>query len=538
MQINKNNQINIGYRNYSIPYSFKTDSMASPAGYSIDICMQVVHEIKVKLERPDLKVNYIEVNGATRIPMIADGKIDLECGSTTHSFEREKFVQFSKNIYIDSDQAIVKKESGIHSLMDLGGKIIAVAGSSSVTAKIRNFEVSKHLKIGRNYVKDHKEGFDEVDNDNAVAYIELQSILAGAAANTGHPEAYTFLDHSIDDQPIAIMIHKDDPELLKIVDLTIVKLAKSGELENLFNKWFVARIPELNIGLDLKLNKTNALLFKDPNSNAAEDDNQIYYSIFNFPIYIWGAAIVVFFTALSLLGLRLLYYIFPGFINAKGAHSHMLTTAVNVITALTLAFTLSACLNEYNFASNLVLEEANAIAVLQKNTVSLESKQKLKITQLLTKYIKIVVDKEWADQRAGLPILSFPGNSALSDLNTYINNLDGTNGSSSSQAKQTMLSKLNDLYKYRSSRLIATESASKIPTTLWFMIVISSVLSILSAYLIGFDSRVRHYFMVGFLSTLLGLFFVLIMAVNKPYIGQKGKGISSEPFEIVMENFI
>ena len=531
-------QINIGYRNYSIPYSFKTKAMEAPAGYSIDICLQIVQAIKKKLNKPDIRVNFIEVNGSTRIPMIADGKIDLECGSTTHSLEREKFVHFTKNIYIDSDQAIVKKESGIRSLFDLTGKKIAVAGSSSVTAKIRSFEVSNHLKIGRDYVKDHQEGFNAVDKGEAVAYIELQSILAGAAANTGHPEIYAFLDQPIDAQPIAIMVRKGNTETLQIANSTIDNLAKSGELLNLFDKWFAQQIPALDIKLGLMLSDTNANLFKEPNSTPAEDDSQIYYSIYRLPIYLWGSAIVFFFLLISLLLLALLYKKYPVFITSKGMHSQMLTTVVNVITALTLAFTLSTCLSEYSFSSNLVLEEANAIAVIQKNTISLNANVKSKVTDLLKKYVQIVVDKEWPDQREGLPVLTYPGNASLSDLNIYIDSIENGDGTNVSRAKSVMLNKLNDLYKLRSSRLIAAESASKIPSALWIMILVSSTFSIISACLISFDSKIRHYFMVGFLSTLLGLFIVLIMAVNKPYIGQKGKGISSEPFEIVMENFI
>jgi glutamate/aspartate transport system substrate-binding protein len=238
-RISKDREINIGYRISSVPLSFVEKGDPRPIGYNIDVCMAIVENIKKDLKIDELKVNFVPVNGASRVPMLIENKIDMECGSTTHTLEREKFVAFSVNTIIDEDQAIVKKGAGIRSMADLDGKTIAVNPSSSVTMKIRSLEIKNGYKFKRIYVLDHKDGFELVESGKAAAYFELRSVLSGLSTKSWNSNDYTFLDEPLDEQPIAIMMRKDDPRLKNIADRTIVDLAKSGELARLYDRWFL-----------------------------------------------------------------------------------------------------------------------------------------------------------------------------------------------------------------------------------------------------------------------------------------------------------
>jgi glutamate/aspartate transport system substrate-binding protein len=228
--IRKNREINIGYRTASVPLSFVENGDARPLGYNIDVCTAITESIKKELKLAELRIKFIPVDGTSRVPMLLENKIDMECGSTTHTLEREKFVAFSVNTIVDEDQAIVKKGAGIRTIADLDGKTIAVNPSSSITMKIRSMEINGGYRFKRIYVVDHKAGFELVEAGKAAAYIELRSVLAGLASKSRTPSDYTFLDAPFDEQPIAIMMRKDDPELKNIADRTIVDMAKSGEL--------------------------------------------------------------------------------------------------------------------------------------------------------------------------------------------------------------------------------------------------------------------------------------------------------------------
>src|SRR5258708_5977657 len=225
-RISKDGEINIGYRTSSVPLSFVEKGDPKPLGYNIDVCMAIVEAIKKELKVEELRVNFVPVNGASRVPMLLENKIDLECGSTTHTLEREKFVSFSVNTIIDEDQAIVKRGSGIRAIADLYGKTIAVNPSSSVTMKIRSMEINNGYKFKRVYVAAHTARLELVESGKAAAYIELGSVLAGLSSKSANPGDYAFLDVPLDEQPIAIMMRKDDPEAQKNAHPPYIRLAK------------------------------------------------------------------------------------------------------------------------------------------------------------------------------------------------------------------------------------------------------------------------------------------------------------------------
>ena len=284
-RISRNREINIGYRTSSVPLSFIEKGDAKPVGYNIDVCMAIVESLRKSLKVEDLKVNFVPVNGASRVPMLLANKIDMECGSTTHTLEREKFVAFSLNTIIEEDQAIVKRGAGIRSLADLDGKTIAVNPSSSITMKIRSMEISNGYKFKRIYVVDHKDGFELVESGKAAAYIELRAVLAGLSSQSRNPGDYTFLDVPLDEQPIAIMMRKNDPELKKIADRTISDMARSGALARLYDKWFLSPLGRSIASLNLPKNAATIRQYGNPTDHAAVDDGVLISSVYKLPIW-------------------------------------------------------------------------------------------------------------------------------------------------------------------------------------------------------------------------------------------------------------
>jgi glutamate/aspartate transport system substrate-binding protein len=534
-RIGKDGDINIGYRTASVPLSFVEGGAAEPVGYNIDICKAIAENLKKELKLKELRVAFVKVNGASRVPMLLEDKIDLECGSTTHTLEREKFVAFSVNTVIDEDQAIVKRSSGIHSLADLDGKTIAVNPSSSVTMKVRSLEIAKGYKFKRIYVLEHDEGMEAVESGKAAAYFELRSVLAGLSSKSRGPGDYGFLDIPLDEQPIAIMMRKDDRALKAIADRTIVEMAKSGALDRLYDKWFVSPPGRSTASLNLPKNAATVRHFANPTDAAAVDEGALVSSLYNMPMWVWAGALVIVYVLLAVGGLLRTFRSGPGDDKISRDFSQMALTAVGGIASLILGFTMFTSMSAYSAASGLVAEEANSIGALQEAALGLDRADKAKITDALSKYTKIVIDQEWIDQMDGLPVFSFPGNAVLNDLHRTIAGLNAAGKDYPGETRSLLVQGVSRLYRARLNRLIAADPNTKIPLILWAGIVISSLLTIFCSYLIGFKSRALHYATVSVVALSFSMFLVVILYVDRPYLGRKG--VSSEPYQIVLENF-
>ena len=216
-------------------------------------------------------------------------------------------------------------------------------------------------------------------------------------------------------------------------------------------------------------------------------------------------------------------------------YSQTALTSVGGITSLILGFTLLTSLSAFNGAYNHTIDEATAIAVMQKDAASLGPDEQAGISRLLVKYTKIVLDQEWADQADGLPVLSFPGNNTLKDLQGEIVRINTTDNKVATTAQGLLLQDINALYRARTNRLIEAGPQSKVPTFLWAVLFLASAFSIFCSYLIGFRSKALHYLSVTAISFSFSLSLVVIMLVDRPYLGKKS--ISSEPYQIVLENF-
>jgi len=259
--------ITMGVREASIPMSYLDDKQQF-VGYHIDVCNRVIDDLRKNLKLPNLKVNLQAVTSANRIPLMQNGTIDIECGSTTNTVARQQQVAFALTTFISDVRILTKANSSIKTVADLNNKPLAVTTGTTSVQLIRAQEQGKNLNITEVFGKDHAESFLLLETDRAVAFALDDYLLAGFRARSNNPAAYVFLDQPLRTEPIAIMIRKDDPDFKKAVDDSIRSMMRSGELERIYSKWFTTQIPTLKAPLNMPM--TNALReqFRNPNDTG------------------------------------------------------------------------------------------------------------------------------------------------------------------------------------------------------------------------------------------------------------------------------
>lgn len=261
--------ITLGIRESSFPLSY-LDANQKPIGYHIDICNAIAKAVKTKLKLAKLDVKTQAVTSQNRIPLVVNGTVDLECGSTTNNLDRQKQVAFAPTTFVTNVRMAVKKASGITDLDQLAGKPIATTTGTTSVQLIRAHEKGKNVDFKEVYGKDHADSFLMLETDRAVAFVMDDNLLAGLIANSKNPAAYTLTGPSLSVEPIAIMLRKDDPQFKALVDETIKGMAKSGELTKLYTKWFMAPIPPKGINLNFAMSDTLKALVAFPNDNPTE----------------------------------------------------------------------------------------------------------------------------------------------------------------------------------------------------------------------------------------------------------------------------
>jgi glutamate/aspartate transport system substrate-binding protein len=274
-KVKETGTITIGYRDSSIPFSYLDDNQ-KPIGFAIDICRVIVDGVKAELKLDKLQVEFTPVTSSTRIPLLANGTIDLECGSTTNNPERLKQVAFTNTHFLTATRFVSKKASKLDSIDDLKGKSVA---SSSGTTNIRQLtEANAARNLGINIIpaKEHAESFLMVETDRAVAAVLDDILLASFVAGSKDPGAYVISKDAFSKpEPYGIMMRKDDPAFKKVVDAATSALYKSTDGQKLYDKWFMQKIPpkglNLNtpIGAELKHEFANPSDSPDPDSYKA-----------------------------------------------------------------------------------------------------------------------------------------------------------------------------------------------------------------------------------------------------------------------------
>ena len=241
-KIKETGTVTLGVRDTSIPFSYLDDKQ-SYQGYSIDLCMRIVSSLRKQLGMSDLKVLMNPVTSATRIPLISNGTIDLECGSTTNNTERQKQVAFAPTTFVSGTRFLSKKAANVQTLADLKGKSVVSTSGTANLKQVVTLNADQHLGISIMTAKDHGEAFLMVETGRAVAFAMDDILLAGLAANSKAPADYVISKEAISVEPYAIMMRRDDAPFKHAVDTAITGVFKSGEINNIYKKWFLQPIP-------------------------------------------------------------------------------------------------------------------------------------------------------------------------------------------------------------------------------------------------------------------------------------------------------
>ena len=258
--------ITIGHPN-AIPFSYLDDKQQS-VGFTIDLCAHVVDAIKAELKLPALKVNYQPTTPATRIPLLVDRTIDMDCGAATNNAERQRQVAYTMTHFLAVTRFIAKKADNLTKLTDLKGKTVVAQVSTNNLKQITELNAAQNLGINILVVNYFREGLPVVETGRAVAFVYDDILLAGLAANQADPGQWQISSEALSPpEPYGIMMRKDDPAFKKVVDAAMVTTYKSGEAARLYAKWFQSPIPPKGINLNMPLSAMMTNLFANPSDS-------------------------------------------------------------------------------------------------------------------------------------------------------------------------------------------------------------------------------------------------------------------------------
>lgn len=263
--------IAIGHRDSSVPFSYFDDKQ-QVVGYANDICMKLADAVKQNLGLQKLEVKMVPITSATRIPLMANGTIDIECGSTTNNLERQKQVSFTYTHFVTANRFISKKANNFNTLEDLKGKtVVSTAGTSNIKQLT---ELNNEKSLGMTIIpaKDHADAFLMVETDRAAAFIMDDILMASLAANSKTPENYVISKDALSVEPYGSMIRKDDPAFKKVVDEAMGKMFKDGTITALYDKWFLKPIPPKGITLNIPMSDELKKVIANPTDSGDPKD--------------------------------------------------------------------------------------------------------------------------------------------------------------------------------------------------------------------------------------------------------------------------
>src|SRR5438876_1528331 len=266
-KIKDSGSITIGHRDASIPFSYYEDRR-QPVGHAVDLCMRGVAAVKRELQMPNLKVNYQLVTSANRIPLMANGTIDLECGSTTNNLARQDQVWFTITHFVTANRWVAKKSANIRSLPDLKGKtIVSTAGTTNIK---QITEINGAQNLGMNIISanGHPEAFQMVETGRAVAFVMDDILLYSLAAQSRTPGDYAISSEALSVEPYGIMLRKDDAAFKKVVNAAMTSLYKSGQINPIYEKWFLKPVPPKGINLNVPMSDQFKKVIANPTDSG------------------------------------------------------------------------------------------------------------------------------------------------------------------------------------------------------------------------------------------------------------------------------
>ena len=263
-KISRTGTINLGHRESSVPFSYY-DNKRQVVGYSHDLMLAVVERIRVALRLPALTVKLVPVTSQNRIPLVQNGTVDLECGSTTHNRERERQVAFSVSIFHTSSRLLTRRDSGITDLSDLRNRRVAVtAGTTSERSLLLHSEATGQ-RFDILTVKDHGDGFNRLQEGRADAFLMDEAMLYGLRAKADRPEDWRVVGQPMAPEVYACMLRRNDLAFKAVVDQSLVQLMQSGEALKVYRRWFQSPIPPKGLNLNWPAPEVLLELYRAPN---------------------------------------------------------------------------------------------------------------------------------------------------------------------------------------------------------------------------------------------------------------------------------
>ncbi|MDS0857661.1 glutamate/aspartate ABC transporter substrate-binding protein [Burkholderia pseudomultivorans] len=259
--------VSLGIRESSVPFSY-SDNQQKNIGYSRDIAARIIEQLKTELNLPGLAVKEIPITSQNRIPLLQNGTIDFECGSTTNTLERQKQAAFSNSIFLYGIRFSTRKDSGVKDFADLAGKTVATTAGTSDERLLRKLNEEKGMNMTIISAKDHAEAFMNVTTGRAVAFVMDEPLLYGEIAKDRNPGAYTVMGTPLVHENYACMMRRDDPAFKHVVDGVIAKMQTSGDAEKLYDRWFMQPIPPKGVSLNYPLSPEMKQLFRNPTDQA------------------------------------------------------------------------------------------------------------------------------------------------------------------------------------------------------------------------------------------------------------------------------
>jgi glutamate/aspartate transport system substrate-binding protein len=270
-KVKETGTIVIGYRDSSIPFSYLDDNQ-KPIGFAIDICISIVDAVKKELKLDKLKVEFNPVTSSTRIPLLSNGTVDLECGSTTNNPERLKQVAFTNTHFLTATRFVSKKASNLNSIDDLKGKSVVSSAGTTNIKQLTEANAARNLGINIIPAKEHAESFLMVETDRAVAVVLDDILLASFVAGSKDPDAYVISKDAFSKpEPYGIMLRKDDPAFKKVVDAATAALYQSPDGLKLYDKWFMQKIPPKGLNLNTPIGPELKRVFSNPSDSPDPD---------------------------------------------------------------------------------------------------------------------------------------------------------------------------------------------------------------------------------------------------------------------------
>src|ERR1700736_1268945 len=244
--------ITLGHRESSVPFSYYDDNQRV-IGYAMELCYRIVDAVKSNLKMDRLEVKLNPVTSATRIPLIANGTVDLECGSTTNNLERQKQVAFTITHFVTANRFVSKKSANLKTVDDLKGKTIVSTSGTTNIKQITEIGAQKHLDLNIIAAKDHAEAFLMVETDRAAAFVMDDILLYSLVATSKTPGDYVISTDALSVEPYGIMLRRDDAPFKAVVDAAMTATYKSGAINAIYDKWFLKPIPPKGINLNLPM---------------------------------------------------------------------------------------------------------------------------------------------------------------------------------------------------------------------------------------------------------------------------------------------